>query len=73
MYIHIGPKGPILCSACGSPRAIKPVNEPDVILRCADCGHEKREPTRDKRWDDLFNRTFGTGTSAGKIDENPTF
>lgn len=72
MHIHIpGPRGVIRCSGCGSARAVKPVNEPDVILRCDDCGHTKREPSR-KKHDEWF-RTWSDGMSARKIDDNPTF
>jgi peptide subunit release factor 1 (eRF1) len=31
------------CSKCGSTNIVRPLNEPGVICRCADCGHEERE------------------------------
>lgn len=59
MYIHIGPTGPIRCSKCGSTNAVNPVNEPDVDIRCGDCGHAKTSSHKD-RFDDLLTKSVGT-------------
>jgi Zn ribbon nucleic-acid-binding protein len=58
MYVHVGPTGPITCSKCGSLKAVNPVNEPDVSIRCLDCGHERRSREADERdarklWDQM--------------------
>lgn len=41
---------PIRCSKCGSTRAVRPVNDRDVEIRCEDCGHFWMVATL--RWDD---------------------
>lgn len=73
MHIRMNPTYPMMCSKCGSLKAVKPVNEPEVILRCEDCGHEKREPApADKKaFEDLLRSACGT--SSRPIDEKPTF
>lgn len=44
MYYTIGTWKPIACSKCGSFKAVKPLNERQVEIRCLDCGHEKHAP-----------------------------
>lgn len=67
MYYHLPRPGPIRCSKCNSLRAVNPLNEDDVDVRCLDCGHEKRaKPPQD----------YVTGTSVytmPDIEKNPTF
>ena len=36
---------PVQCSECGSRNIVNPINEIRVVLRCLNCGHEKRGKT----------------------------
>ena len=44
MYVNMGAWQPIKCSKCGSLKAVKPLNELGVEIRCLDCGHEMKTP-----------------------------
>ena len=72
MYITVGKWQPIKCSKCGSLKAVRPLNELAVEIRCLDCGHEKKAPQTTNPFGDTTG-TSGILSSIPKIDENPTY
>ena len=70
MYYTIGTRKPIACSQCGSLRAVKPVNEPGVALRCLDCGHQKLDPTPPTAAATIYQQAISTAVPK---DSEPTF
>lgn len=68
MFIDLTRGRPLKCSKCGSTNAIKPINDPDVAVRCGACGHTKLTPEAEarKRGDKEF-------ASWSYKDTDPTF
>ena len=67
------PKPIIKCSKCESidvvipERSANATYEPEVLLRCRKCGHEKRAEHK-QRFDDLLTRSVGTTSPWPKTE-----
>lgn len=71
MHIDMTGGKPIRCSKCGSTNAIKPVNNRDIVLRCADCGHTKLTREAEEREYGYPRTTFWN--AEDRKDADPTF
>ena len=72
MHITVtGCHGPICCSQCGSAQAVKPLNEPKVVVRCLACGHSKS--VEDDTHENRFKNMLNSAGTVPRAKRNPTF
>lgn len=76
MYIDLTRGKKVKCSKCGSTNAVHPINQPDIAVRCGDCGHTKLTREAEARNRERESRATAYDLTRGwsdKDDSDPTF